>query len=133
MAFLEFKNVRIAGIAAGVPKNVTSNYALKQGENISIDYTPEAFVEATGVKERRIGNLTAADLCYSAAEKLIVDLHWEKNDIDAIIFVSQNADYILPATSCILQDRLGLGKHCYAEDIALGCSGWVYGLSNAAS
>ena len=133
MAFLEFKNVRIAGLAAGVPKNVVSNYELKQGENISIDYTPEAFVEATGVKERRIGNLTAADLCYCAAESLIVDLHWQKNDIDAIIFVSQNADYILPATACILQDRLGLGKHCYAEDIALGCSGWVYGLSNVAS
>ena len=75
MAFLEFKNVRIAGLAAGVPKNVVSNYELKQGENISIDYTPEAFVEATGVKERRIGNLTAADLCYCAAESLIVDLH----------------------------------------------------------
>ena len=133
MAFLELKNVRIAGIAAGVPKNIVNNYALRQGKDISIDYTPEAFVETTGVKERRIGNLTAADLCYCAAERLIAELHWEKNDIDAVIFVSQNADYILPASACILQDRLGLGKHCYAEDIALGCSGWVYGLSNVAS
>ena len=133
MAFLEFKNVRIAGMSAGVPKKVVSNYNLRKGIDIPADYTPEAFVETTGVKERRIGNLTASDLCYSAAEQLIVDLHWEKNDIDAIIFVSQNADYILPATSCILQDRLGLGKQCYAEDIALGCSGWVYGLCNAAS
>ena len=32
-----------------------------------------------------------------------------------------------------MQDRLGLSKECYAEDIALGCSGWVYGLSNVAS
>jgi benzoyl-CoA reductase/2-hydroxyglutaryl-CoA dehydratase subunit BcrC/BadD/HgdB len=35
MAFLEFKNVRIAGIAAGVPENVVSNYTLKPGEDIS--------------------------------------------------------------------------------------------------
>lgn len=134
MAFLEFKNVRIAGIAAGVPKNVVSNYTLKQGEDISVDYTPEAFVEATGVKERRCSEtLTTGDLCFAAAEKLIAELGWNKSEIEALVFVSQTADYFLPATACIIQDRLGLPKECYAEDVALGCSGWVYGLSNVAS
>ena len=134
MAFLEFKNVRIAGIAAGVPKNVVSNYTLKQGEDISVDYTPEAFVEATGVKERRCSDtLTTGDLCFAAAEQLIAELGWDKSEIEALVFVSQTADYFLPATACILQDRLGLPKECYAEDVALGCSGWVYGLSNVAS
>lgn len=134
MAFLELKNVRIAGIAAGVPRNVISNFELRQGIDISSDYTPEAFVETTGVKQRRCSEtLCTSDLCFAAAENLIKELNWEKSDIDALIFVSQTADYVLPATACILQDRLGLKKECYAEDIALGCSGWVYGLSNAAS
>lgn len=134
MAFIEFKNVRIAGISAGVPKNVVSNYTLKQGEDISADYTPEAFVETTGVKERRCSEtLTTSDLCFAAAEKLIAELGWDKKEIEALVFVSQTADYFLPATACILQDRLGLPKECYAEDVALGCSGWVYGLSNVAS
>ena len=134
MAFLEFKNVRIAGIAAGVPKNVVSNYTLKQGEDISADYTPAAFVETTGVKERRCSEiLTTSDLSFAAAEKLIAELGWDKKEIEALIFVSQTADYFLPATACILQNRLGLSKECYAEDVALGCSGWVYGLSNVAS
>lgn len=134
MAFLEFKNVRIAGIAAGVPKNVVSNYSLKSGEDISSDYTPEAFVETTGVKERHCSDtLCTSDLCFAAAEKLISELGWIKTEIEAIVFVSQTPDYFLPATACILQDRLGLNKECYAEDVALGCSGWVYGLSNVAS
>ncbi len=134
MAFIEFKNVRIAGISAGVPINVVSNYTLKSGEDISSDYTPEAFVETTGVKERRCSEtLTTSDLCYAAAEKLIAELGWDKSEIEALVFVSQTADYFLPATACILQDRLGLPKECYAEDVALGCSGWVYGLSNVAS
>ena len=134
MAFLEFKNVRIAGIAAGVPKNVFSNYDLKQGEDISADYTPEAFVETTGVKKRRCSEtLCTSDLCFAAAERLISELDWQKPEIEALVFVSQTADYFLPATACILQDRLGLPKDCYAEDVALGCSGWVYGLSNVAS
>ena len=31
MAFCEFKNVRIAGVSAGVPKNIVSNLDLKSG------------------------------------------------------------------------------------------------------
>lgn len=131
MAFLEIKNVQIAGIAAGVPKRKICNLDMK---DYSKDYDAAAFVETTGVQVRRISDtLCSSDLCYGAAEKLIADLGWDKNEIEAIFFVSQHADYILPATACILQDRLGLSKDCYAMDISLGCSGWVYGLSVAAN
>lgn len=134
MAFLEFKNVRIAGIAAGVPKNVADNLHPTADDAVSTEYTPEDFVKTTGVRERRVSHtLTTSDLCYAATEKLISDLGWEKEEIDAIFFVSQTPDYILPATACILQDRLGLSKECYASDMTLGCSGWVYGLSSAVS
>lgn len=134
MAFLEFKNVRIAGISAGVPKQVFSNLTPHETDCVSSEYTPEAFVETTGVKERRVSDtLCTSDLCFVAAERLISDLEWDKKEIDALVFVSQTADYFLPATACILQQRLGLSKECYAEDVALGCSGWVYGLSTVAS
>ncbi len=132
MAFLEFKNVRIAGISAGVPSNVIDN--MEGGERFSADYSPADFIETTGVRERRWTNsLTTSDLCVPAAEKLISDLGWDKQEIEALVFVSQTADYILPATSCIIQDRLGLSKECFTLDISLGCSGWVHGLSVVAS
>lgn len=132
MAFLEFKNVRLAGLAAGVPKKTISN--LSSEIKASDNYDNEEFVKTTGVIERRYdANLTTSDLCYAAAERLISNLNWKKEEIDALIFVSQTTDYYLPATACILQDRLGLSKECYAEDVVLGCSGWVYGLSNAVS
>lgn len=134
MAFLSFPNVKIAGLSAGVPKNRLSNLYPNNPDLFSKDYSPVDFVKTTGVEERRVSdNLTTSDLCFCAAEKLIEDLSWEKSEIEAIIFVSQNADYILPATACILQNRLGLSKECYATDIALGCSGWVYGLSSVVS
>ena len=85
MAFLELKNVRIAGISAGVPKFVASNLHPLEDDGISSEYTPEAFVETTGVLERRISDkLTTSDLCYEAAEKLIADLNWDKADIEAL-------------------------------------------------
>ena len=127
MAFLEFKNVRISGISAGVPKHVEYNKDypyFEEGE-------AEKYIASTSVRERRIADpgVCSSDLCYSAAERLIEDLGWDKSEIECLLFVSQTADYILPATSCILQERLGLPESCYAMDISLGCSGWVYGLS----
>ena len=126
MAFLEVKNVRIAGISASVPQKVISNLDIK---DVSKDYEASDFVEVTGVKERRIDDLTVSDLGVPAVERLLSDLGWNKDEIDGLIVVTQNADYILPATACIMQDVLGLSKECAALDISLGCSGWVYGLS----
>ena len=124
MAFLEFSNVRIAGFSAGVPKNVIKS------KSRNPKYSDEEFIENVGCAEKRIDDsFTTSDLCYYAAEQLINDLEWKKEEIDAIIFVSQYRDYILPITATILQDKLGLSKECYATDIPMGCSGWVYGLS----
>lgn len=124
MAFLNIKNVEIVGISAGVPKQIMPTISTTD------KYGAEAFVETTGILEKRYSNdYTTSDLGQAAAEALIQDLGWEKKDIGALIFVSQTPDYILPATSCILQDKLGLSKDCYSLDISLGCSGWVYGLS----
>lgn len=132
MAFFHFKNVVVTGIAAGVPSQVRNN--LESDRRFSSEYENSAFVNVTGVKERRFDEaLTTSDLCFKAAQQLLVDLNWEPKEIDAIIMVSQTLDFILPATSCILQDKLGCSKECYTEDVQLGCSGWVYGLSNVAS
>lgn len=129
MAYFSFSNVRIAGFSAGVPKTVLSNEGMDGGQ-----YSASSFIQSTGVLNHRVSDdLTAGDLCYAAAEKLISDLGWNKDEIDILVFVSQHADYILPATACILQDRLGLSKECYAADLSLGCSGWVYGLSTVVS
>lgn len=131
MAFFHFKNIKVAGIAAGVPATVVNNLTLDR--RISPDYDNADFVATTGVIERRFDyELTTSDLCFKAAQQLLEDLHWDAKEVDAIIMVSQTLDFILPATACIMQDKLGLSKECYAEDIQIGCSGWVYGLSTVA-
>ena len=131
MAFLEFKNVRISGLSAGVPKRVAK---IDENSIGGAKYSAEDYSESVGIYERRVSDtLTAGDLCYWAAERLISDLGWDKKEIEAIIFASLSPDYMQPATAGILQDRLGLTKECFAEDILLGCSGWVYGLCNAVS
>ena len=126
MAFLEVKNVEIVGVSACVPKQKEDNSQIypKWG-----DY--DSFIASTGIKSHRAApsNITTCDLCYESAKKLITELQWNKDEIDALIFVSQTPDYVLPPTSCILQEKLELSQNCYTLDVSLGCSGWVYGLS----
>ena len=134
MAYLEFKNVRVAGMSAGVPKRVSSNLHPAEDLSFAEGTAPEDFVKLTGVEERHVSDtLCTSDLCYEAAEKLIDELNWDKKEIECLLFVSQTADYILPCTACILQDRLGLSKECFASDCTLGCSGWVYGMAQVLS
>ena len=127
MAFLQINNVKISGLSACVPKNIDENRDFPMFDEESC----KNFVAVTGVERKRIvpADICTSDLCVAAAEKLIADLGWDKEEIALLVFVSQTPDYQLPATSCIIQDRLGLNKDCYALDISLGCSGWVYGLS----
>ena len=128
MAYLTYKNVGISGLAAAVPKNIINNYEYTER------FTPEEaseVIEKIGVKERRFAdeNTCASDLCFAAAEKLISDMDIDRSEIDLLIMVSQTGDYKMPATSIILQNRLGLSKKTIAFDINLACSGFVYGLS----
>lgn len=128
MANLSFNNIGIAGLAAAVPKNTIDNYTY----TLFFDKKDvKEIVDKVGIKERRFApeGMCASDLCFVAAEQLILDMAINKEEIDLLIFVSQTPDYKMPATSIILQHRLGLGKHTAAFDISLGCSAFVYGLS----
>lgn len=128
--FSTITGAHIAGIAAAVPNKVEdiADYPLFDAK------AAKKFSKSTGVYRRRIADkdTTTADLCCAAGERLIKELGWEKSSIDLVVLVTQTADYQVPATSPILQHRLGLDT-CATVDINNGCSGWVYGLNTAAS
>ena len=48
-----------------------------------------------------------------------------------MIFCSEGFDYIAPASSCIIQDKLGLSTSIGCFDLPYGCSGYVYGVGIA--
>jgi len=127
MASFAVENITIKGISACVP-----NIKVKTNElELFSSKEAQVFIQNTGINQRFVsdGTICASDLCFQAAENLIADLGWSKHEIDVLIFISQTADYILPATSNLLQDKLGLSQDCYCLDISLGCSGYIYGLS----
>lgn len=122
----KFSNAKIVAISACVPnraRDVSSFSEIFSSEAIS------KIIRSTGIEEILTSNsLTAADLCYAAAKELFDQEAVHQDEVDTLIFVSQTGDYILPASSCMLQEKLGLSKDTAAFDISLGCSGYTYGL-----
>lgn len=128
MAMLCFEGIGITAMAAAVPRRIIKN--LEYTEFFPADQVKEV-VDKVGVLERRFADeeTCSSDLCYAAAEKLIADNNIDRNEIDLLVFLSQTPDYRMPATSIILQDRLGLPQSCVAFDIQLGCAGFCYAMS----
>ncbi len=131
MAFLEVKNVRIAGISACVPSNVEENINL----DVFNEGEAERVIAQTSIVKKRVveNNTTAADLCQKAFEGLLPELGWDKESIDVLVFVTSASDYNVPPTACVLQDKLGLQESTLCIELRHGCPGWVIGLSTIAS
>ena len=132
MTFSSIEEIAISGICVFVPKEGIDN---NDNTGIFTEKTLKKAIKTTGIQRRRIANdeTCASDLCYAAASKLLSDMNIDKKTIDLVIFVSQTPDFRIPATSTLLQHRLGLPKTTAAFDVNLGCSGYVYGLSIAYS
>ncbi|WCM92720.1 ketoacyl-ACP synthase III [Acidovorax sp. NCPPB 2350] len=127
MALSTLHNVRFAGMTSCVPKRILHN----------IDDAPpkirserERLVRNIGIQQRRICQewQTFSDLAFDATELLLSSVGWQREEIDALIVVTQSPDYLIPATAIILQDRLKLSQTTVAFDVNLGCSGYPFGL-----
>lgn len=132
MVKFAFNNVKLAGISSVVPvceKNLLEEKNLYDGNEKKINRV----INSSGFLKRRVtGEETTSDLCFQAAGDLIKNLKIDKNEIDALLFVSYTPDYLMPATSYVIHNKLGLSANCICMDIPQACSGFILGLYQAA-
>lgn len=120
--------IGITEIGSYFPKNTIDNIAqaAKFGES-------EAFIKTkigATVLPKLEEHQEASDLAVGAVENLLAKNAIQKEQIEALVVVTQNGDFGgLPHTAAIVQSKLGLTNTVSAFDISLGCSGYVYGLS----
>ena len=121
----------ITEIGSYIPKRRVSNYTKKEVFDITDEFIKEKLgVEAISVKE---SNENTSDLCIKAFENLKQKIDINLDEIEILILVTQNPDYVLPQTSAIIHGKLGLKPECASFDISLGCSGYVYALATIQS
>lgn len=126
-----FHDIEVAAISDCLPGDVLEIASLA---DVFGESTVRRVMETTGIARVRVArpDETASDLAERAARRLLAATGCDPAEIDGIVFVSQTPDYILPATSCVLQFRLGLPRSAVAFDLNSGCTGFIHGLFQAA-
>lgn len=121
-------NAYIKAISYYLPQAVITNEELAELYN---GWDGNKILNKTGIYSRHISGKDEyiSDLAEKAALQLFGSYNINPATIDFIILCTQSPDYILPATSCVLQEKLKIPVDCGAFDINLGCSGFVYGLA----
>lgn len=120
----------IKGISFYLPEKILTNEdLLRDFPEWSIDKVASKI----GIAERHIAadDETSSDMAVTAAERLFEEYNIDRKSIDFVLLCTQSPDYFLPASSCIIQSRLGLRTDIGAIDFNQGCSGFIYGLSLA--
>ena len=128
----KIQGIEIAGISCCVPKNRILNIDVKTHGNHSKikNLAKKKIINTIGIESRPISdqNTCTSDLVLKSANYILKKLNWKKQDIDVLVLVTQTPDYLTPATSGILQEKLKLKKSTLVFDINLGCSGYTHGL-----
>ena len=118
----------IETIASYIPGMKKSNYDLKEKFDIDDDFIENKI----GVRHHTVKEpgFASSDMCVKAFQNLQKKSDFDISEIECCIVVTQNPDYNIPHTAAIVHGKLDLPETCAAFDISLGCSGYVYGLSN---
>jgi len=129
---LHFKNKKVTGILTVLPskevlfEDEMGNYNAPIGKSLKLK-------AAMGFKSKRVvqDGITSSDLCIFGLSHLFDKQLLCKQDIDALIMVTQSPDYIMPPTSNVIQGHFGLKHDMICLDINQGCAGYIIGLIQA--
>jgi len=120
----------IEDIAYALPETVLTNEDLKR-RNPTWDM--DRVAARTGVLRRYVAapGQTAMDLGLEACESLFAARPELRENVDAIVFCTESADYVVPPNACVVLGTLNLPEYVLAFDVDLGCSGYPYCLGLA--
>jgi 3-oxoacyl-[acyl-carrier-protein] synthase III len=118
---------RIIGWGTALPETVVTNHDLAQ----TMDTNDEWIVERTGIRTRYWGDRGPASLGAEAARNALAMANLQPSDIDLLVFATCSPEYVLPGSSAMVQNELGL--NCGAFDLGAACSGFMYSMVAAHS
>lgn len=120
---------RIVGTGSYAPEKVLTNEDLSRmlGEDIN-----EFVSQVIGINERHIcaADESTADLAEAASLKALEAAGITPEQLDLIILATDTPEHLSPATSVVVQHRLG-AKNAGTFDINCACSGFVTALDAA--
>jgi len=116
---------KISALGTYVPPRILSNADLEKMVETSNDW----ILERTGIRERHLDDkgVGTSDLATEAAKKALAERGLQPTEIEAIIVATVTPDMFFPATSCLVQHKLG-AKGAWGFDLSAACSAFLYAL-----
>lgn len=115
---------KITATGRYLPRNTVSNQDLAN----QVETTEDWITSRTGIKERRIADQdSVVDMAVKAVNHMFQETEYDCQFIDLIVVATASADYHMPSTACMVQERIGANQ-AFCFDINAACSGFVYGL-----
>jgi 3-oxoacyl-[acyl-carrier-protein] synthase III len=123
----------IVSTGSYLPEIEVSNDALRERFNASAPEFVDKMEAASGIRTRWYApsDWAASDLALRAAMQALGRAGKKAEDLDLIILGTDSPDYITPATSVVLQAKLG-AKNAGTFDVACACASFPTAISNAA-
>jgi 3-oxoacyl-[acyl-carrier-protein] synthase-3 len=120
---------KISALGTYVPPRVLSNADLEK----MVETSNEWILERTGIRERHLVDkgVATSDLATEAAKKALAERGLQPTDIEAIIVATVTPDMFFPATSCLVQHKLG-AKGAWGFDLSAACSAFLFALQTGA-
>lgn len=119
-------------VGVALPETVRTNAYYEE----YLDTTDEWIVRRTGIRERRIWENAPADACAElgarAGNHALHRADVSPESVDTVICATFTPDNFFPSTAAGICAKMGI-TNAFAMDISAACSGFVYGMTLAAS
>jgi len=121
---------KIIGTGRYVPEKIVTNADLSKilGEDID-----EFVTQVLGIRERHVcaDDESTADIATFASREALQDAGVDAADLDLIVLATDTPEQLSPATSVVVQHRLG-ARNAGTFDVNCACAGFVTALDTAA-
>ncbi len=120
---------RILSTGRYVPERCITNKELEARLGQEFDAW---LVQNVGIHQRHVmsDDQVTSDLAVAAAEQALARAGLSAEDLDLIIVATDTPDYLSPATSSVVQTKLG-ARNAGTFDVNAACAGWVTALDVA--
>jgi 3-oxoacyl-[acyl-carrier-protein] synthase III len=122
------KRATITAVGHYVPDKILTNADLEK----MVDTTDEWIRTRTGISERRVcEDGASAHMGAKALEMILKNRGITAEELDLIIVATVTPDMFFPATSCLVQQKVG-AKNAWTFDLSAACSGFLFALITGA-
>lgn len=119
---------RLGGVQILATGSYVPDVVVRNEDLATMGYDAEWIIQRTGIRERRHAppEMATSDMAVIAATRCLEQAGVAPDEVDLVILGTFTPDMPVPATACLVQDRLGISAPAF--DVQAACAGFLYAM-----